>query len=126
MPFLQVICYLDDNLITRRSVKECTQNLEEDLHRLKEHGGKTSVCFSMNQCRAHISSESNEGKVQNYVGDQDLYVCWSGPSLLGRSCFSKIRLDWASIKAIHEGKSVLDKRVSKVPQAQCCPVEPWC
>ena len=58
-----------------------------------------------------VGKMSVEVKYHTYIGQHNLYVVeGSGLSLLGRDLLSKIRLDWANIRAIsgHETNSELD------------------
>ena len=60
-----------------------------------------------------------EVKHNCYTGQHDLYVVeGSGPSLIGRHWLSKIRLDWASIRAIadSEASSEIDSLLQRYPQ----------
>ena len=60
-----------------------------------------------------------EVKHNCYTGQHDLYVVeGSGPSLIGRDWLSKIRLDWASIRAIadSETSSEIDSLLQRYPQ----------
>ena len=60
-----------------------------------------------------------EVKHNCYTGQHDLYVVeGSGPSLIGSDWLSKIRLDWASIRAIadSEASSEIDSLLQRYPQ----------